>query len=379
MKYGGNVITNFLDYGVRTQDNASPNLGKGDATQYFSGHNNIYTSDSDAPFVSHSGTTQLQARWNYWGSSPPDLGRFVGSIDGPSSAYLGSYESPSGAGFNPAAAVVTGNELALEAACQKEDTQDYEGASAAFRDIIRDHPREEIAPQALERLVAMQIRNGRAREEMAFVKDLTYTTSAEDLRRVARRLEPRVLLAAGETDSAFAEYARLSEGPDVNRPSVLFEVALAKGVTLGDREGARAAVMELQRSSPDVALMKHARAMLSGIVGDNIWSTEQRDAGRVGQASGGYELFLGQSVPNPMNPYARIEMAIPTRGRVVVRVFDVHGRLVRILADAVLPAGRHVVEWDGRTSVGTNVSSGVYYYRLEFGHKKLVRKMIVLR
>jgi flagellar hook assembly protein FlgD len=53
--------------------------------------------------------------------------------------------------------------------------------------------------------------------------------------------------------------------------------------------------------------------------------------------------------------------------------------VVRTLVDSELAPGRHVVDWDGRTGAGNVVASGVYYYRLEFGGKRLVLKAIVLK
>ncbi len=90
-------------------------------------------------------------------------------------------------------------------------------------------------------------------------------------------------------------------------------------------------------------------------------------------------LTLRQNNPNPFNPSTRIEFLLPRPGHVRIEVFDVNGRLIRVLADGHLASGGHSVDWDGRDRTGTMVSSGVYFYRLTAGKESLSRKMVLLR
>ena len=61
-------------------------------------------------------------------------------------------------------------------------------------------------------------------------------------------------------------------------------------------------------------------------------------------------------------------------------IYDLAGRLVRVLADQSLPAGRHEYVWDGIDQHGRQVASGVYLYALrpESG-PALVRKMTLVK
>ncbi len=74
---------------------------------------------------------------------------------------------------------------------------------------------------------------------------------------------------------------------------------------------------------------------------------------------------LAQNYPNPFNPTTRIEFGLPEAAEVTLRVFDVLGREVRLLAEGSQNAGYFGVEWDGRNIFGAPVSSGMYIYRLE--------------
>jgi flagellar hook assembly protein FlgD len=52
-------------------------------------------------------------------------------------------------------------------------------------------------------------------------------------------------------------------------------------------------------------------------------------------------------------------------GAARLEIFDLRGRLVRVLVDEVLSAGRYEVMWDGTDSSGRAMASGVYLSRFE--------------
>jgi hypothetical protein len=83
--------------------------------------------------------------------------------------------------------------------------------------------------------------------------------------------------------------------------------------------------------------------------------------------------------PNPFNPYVSVAINVPQTGRVSVAIYDVSGRLVRMLSQGILPAGRHEEEWDGRDRYGRSMPSGVYVVRLDFGDLHLTKKLVLAR
>jgi len=64
---------------------------------------------------------------------------------------------------------------------------------------------------------------------------------------------------------------------------------------------------------------------------------------------------------------------------VKLQVFDVSGRLVRVLVDRDEAAGRRSVAWMGRDDDGHAVASGVYFYQLESDGKTLRKSMTLLK
>lgn len=95
---------------------------------------------------------------------------------------------------------------------------------------------------------------------------------------------------------------------------------------------------------------------------------------------------LTQNYPNPFNPATQLSYALPSSGIVRLQVFDILGRLVATLvADERQDAGVHSVRWEGVDSRGRDVSSGVYFERLDVksssdgGANVATRKMTLLR
>jgi hypothetical protein len=92
-----------------------------------------------------------------------------------------------------------------------------------------------------------------------------------------------------------------------------------------------------------------------------------------------FSLGLHQNHPNPFNPITTISFTLPRKMRVNLSIFNVEGKLVKTLLDAVQAEGFREISWDGKSSSGSAVSSGVYFYRLKAGREVLTRKMVLLR
>jgi hypothetical protein len=88
---------------------------------------------------------------------------------------------------------------------------------------------------------------------------------------------------------------------------------------------------------------------------------------------------LEQNYPNPFNPSTTIAFAAAVDGPVSLKVYDVSGRLVRVLLEGEIRAGRHEAHWNGKNDRGTPSASGVYFYQLVTGRVELTRRMILLR
>ena len=90
-----------------------------------------------------------------------------------------------------------------------------------------------------------------------------------------------------------------------------------------------------------------------------------------------YEMT--QNYPNPFNATTQISFALPTDGKVSLKVYNIMGQLVRNLVDQNMTSGYHIVTWDGRDESGKEVSTGVYFYNLKTGGTSITKKMTMLK
>ncbi len=85
-------------------------------------------------------------------------------------------------------------------------------------------------------------------------------------------------------------------------------------------------------------------------------------------------LALEQNYPNPFNPSTKISFSLPEAGRVSLKVFDVMGAEVATLVNEEREAGAHSVNFAPQ-----NIPSGVYFYVLQVGETKLVKRLVFMK
>ncbi|HOP06414.1 MAG TPA: S8 family serine peptidase [candidate division Zixibacteria bacterium] len=83
--------------------------------------------------------------------------------------------------------------------------------------------------------------------------------------------------------------------------------------------------------------------------------------------------------PNPFNPQTTISFSLAAPGRVQLRIYNVLGQEVATLVDDRLESGQHEFVWNGTSSSGHPVGSGVYFYRLTTDNTTATRKLLLLR
>jgi hypothetical protein len=83
--------------------------------------------------------------------------------------------------------------------------------------------------------------------------------------------------------------------------------------------------------------------------------------------------------PNPFNAGLNLEFTLHRRSRVILRVYDAAGRIVRHLLDDIQPPGRINRRWDAKDDSGRTVGSGVYFVRMDVEGHMLTRKVILLK
>jgi hypothetical protein len=84
--------------------------------------------------------------------------------------------------------------------------------------------------------------------------------------------------------------------------------------------------------------------------------------------------------PNPFNPTTNICFNLPKAGKVELSIYNIKGQKVKSLIKEELEAGSHICEWNGKDASNKQTASGVYFYQLKVGSKKvLTNKMLLLK
>ena len=98
-----------------------------------------------------------------------------------------------------------------------------------------------------------------------------------------------------------------------------------------------------------------------------------------------HSFELSQNYPNPFNPTTKIKYSVPGVGTsflsasggmkfVKLIIYDILGNEIATLVNEQKPAGNYEVEFDG-----SNLSSGIFFYKLTAGDFVLTKKMILLK
>lgn len=114
-------------------------------------------------------------------------------------------------------------------------------------------------------------------------------------------------------------------------------------------------------------------------VGEHI--TEQgfqSDVAQVPTKSQPKDFQLSQNFPNPFNPATSFEFELPQEVQVKITIMNLLGQKIKTLVDQHLPAGRYHATWHGDNDKGSQVATGIYFYMMESGSFRDIKKMILV-
>jgi hypothetical protein len=98
----------------------------------------------------------------------------------------------------------------------------------------------------------------------------------------------------------------------------------------------------------------------TGVAGQAVWVPQR--------------FSLAQNYPNPFNPSTTIKYELPKSSHVSLSVYDILGREVSLLVNERRDAGVYEVKFDG-----SNLASGVYFYRLQAGDFVAAKKLLLIK
>jgi hypothetical protein len=108
--------------------------------------------------------------------------------------------------------------------------------------------------------------------------------------------------------------------------------------------------------------------------GFDIGAYEFTGSTGVDEERNAYNFYLLQNYPNPFNPVTTISWHMERTDHVILKVHDMLGRAIIVLADGESPSGFNRLEFNAG-----NLSSGTYFYTLSAGEQSITRKLMLLK
>lgn len=116
-----------------------------------------------------------------------------------------------------------------------------------------------------------------------------------------------------------------------------------------------------------------------GMVRDFVFQTTGYYVSLKKQSVAPKSFALLNSYPNPFNARTVISYTLPRATDVKLQIFNVLGQRVKVLLDEHQSAGYRSVVWDGKNDEGVDLSSGIYFYRLQTKSYSDSKKMVLIR
>ena len=91
------------------------------------------------------------------------------------------------------------------------------------------------------------------------------------------------------------------------------------------------------------------------------------------------KFAVHQNYPNPFNPVTTIQYDMPFGSDILIRIYDIQGRIVKTILSGYQAAGRRSIVWDATNDIGESVSAGMYLYLIESHDFQQTRKMLLLK
>jgi hypothetical protein len=88
---------------------------------------------------------------------------------------------------------------------------------------------------------------------------------------------------------------------------------------------------------------------------------------------------LSQNYPNPFNPTTNFSYSVPKASDVRIAVYDLFGREIKTLVNESKDAGTYSITWNGRDNNNKQVSTGVYFYKMQTAGFEKTMKMMLMK
>jgi hypothetical protein len=142
----------------------------------------------------------------------------------------------------------------------------------------------------------------------------------------------------------------------------------------------------------DIKIHPTSNYLVAGTHGRSMYKINLNDLTAIEQSDDAFivsNFVLEQNYPNPFNPTTKIKFTIPPQqspllggdyrgGLITLKVYDILGNEIVTLVNEEKPAGSYAVEFSA-ASGAKNLTSGIYFYKLQAGSSVKTKKMILMK
>ncbi len=298
-------------------------------------------------------------------------------------------DNQSNTGYSPQGFTTpTLEELFLEAVAL-QSSGDYQSAYNAFLSLINNNPNEFIAVTAGNHLFSCAVILEMDMSVIAgYFNNLAVNALYDDFEKSWRDLVSYCNVEDGNYEDAIAYYESIIDDTSSSLADSVYAVIDAGEAYL------RAELAGVRLVSGSGELLFGSIKELCPANHREYEATVKRLLNQLSSRNYGGDkptivipesYALHQNYPNPFNPVTNIKFDIPELSSVKLEVFNILGQRVITLVDGLEEAGYKKVVWDGQSSAGVPISSGIYIYRLRTTGKATgesftkCRKMLLLK
>jgi hypothetical protein len=322
---------------------------------------------------------EILAEGNWWGTDPPNVSKISGTVDytpwmrhqseyPPTGSWGDGEDAPIDPEIIAGVETMTMDELTkLKQARESFLKGEYGESKQLYKDILSGSENTETQSQAIVGLYQI----------FCMTRDISLVEEA----RSHRELWNDAGITAGEIlynmyaalgrydDSRSVAESLIQRHPDSETEMhALIHLAALRGFTVEMEEVSQKALAELTRKY-GTAIDKGLLAALGGDPHE-----VERFAGDMNDKENDPEELSLTSYPNPFNPATTLHYSLPSKGHIVLKIYDVLGREVKVLVDEYRDAGSYNVTFDA-----SRLPSGVYFSRIDFAGQSLVQRMLLVK
>lgn len=415
----------YFTTGINNYRYSSPNFSE---NAYSEGHNKIVRTSTaiygwyySSPRVGQNGypwgynyidsasTYNVEAAWytnimaenNWWGTASPPSNKF-NAVSNSSIDYYPYLASPpslsirepdpytstampvslkiaSGA-TSTTSSDLTSNSLfddeVIKTALQYESKQEYHFAFDIYEKVFKKELNTAKGRYAMVRLgdCFFKLNRNGIDKYLAGISESYKSLKKDEISVMALDLINRELLTNREYEKVADNMKKIKNEFSINseiEKSALYGLISLYVNCLDDSKSASNYYEELKQKYPKDELLTDSEILLGNQYDASLNEKMVND-----NESTKHEEFVltTSNYPNPFNPTTTISYTLPEDGKVSIKIIDILGREVTTLYDGYNTSGKHSVIWNAR-----DVSSGIYFYSINFNNQKLYKKILLMK